>query len=36
MPLYQWVDDVEFAHRPPTPLPDVPKGGGYTCRNSRD
>lgn len=31
-PLYQWIDDVEFANEPPTPLPDVPKGDTYTCR----
>jgi hypothetical protein len=32
-PIYQWIDDVEFARKPPTPLPDVPKGDTYTCHN---
>jgi hypothetical protein len=30
-PLYQWVDDVEFANEPPVALPAVPANDTYTC-----
>ena len=31
-PIYQWIDDVEFASEPPSPLPPA-REDGFTCHN---
>jgi hypothetical protein len=32
-PIYQWMDDVEFASEPPNPLPPVARADSFSCQD---
>ena len=32
-PIYQWMDDVEFASEPPNPLPPVAREDSFSCQD---